>query len=224
MTVVLAVTEGPHSGDSIEILEPDAVLGRNAFPEDRHMSIRHARLSRDPGGGLVIRTLDLQNGTYVNGRRLKSEHRLRDGDTIVLGRTTLRLDIYRHDTKASPHVRQPGRGGDVGLGNIRAKGGAVVVGRNAGGIQTYRKTTYHGDTISGSHGFARFVIGLGLLCFLAGFGLFAYPIVMAISEGFSGKLAAGQAPTVEFVPFLPIGFGLAAVGAALMQIGVFLKR
>jgi hypothetical protein len=224
MTVVLSVTDGPHAGESIDVLERNVVLGRDAFPEDRHMSFRHAQLSRDTDGGLVIRDLDSRNGTYVNGQRLKSVRNLRDGDTIFLGKTTLQLDVYQYDTESFEHVRVPPSSGNVDFGNVRATDGAVVAGRVAGGIRSYRQTRYERDTISGSRGFARLVIGLGLLLFIVGFGLFAYPIVMAISEGFSGQLAPGQPPTVEFVPWLPVGFGLAAVGAALMQIGIFLKR
>jgi hypothetical protein len=216
MTIVLCVIDGPHAGECIDVEGRSLVLGRAAFGQDELVSLHHAEVSRDAGGRLLIRDLGSRNGTWVNDRRLQTVRRLRDGDTIRLGNTTLEIDI---------HEPVPvGRGDDVRYRDVRAKGGGVVAGPVRGDIKTFHRTHYGADTISGSRGFPRFVIGLGLLVFLIGFGAFAYPIVMAMAEGFSGKLQPGQAPTVEFVPWLPAGFGAAAVGAALMQIGMFLRR
>ncbi|MCW2779265.1 MAG: domain containing protein [Frankiales bacterium] len=72
------------------------VLGRGQEADvqvaDTGVSRRHAQIVLEPGGA---RLQDLQstNGTRVNGRRVSST-RLRDGDSVDVGATTL---VYRQD-------------------------------------------------------------------------------------------------------------------------------
>lgn len=48
------------------------------------ISKRHARLSRDAQGGVVIEDLGSTNGTYVNGQRITGARALRRGDAVML--------------------------------------------------------------------------------------------------------------------------------------------
>jgi hypothetical protein len=224
MTPVLAVIGGEYAGDSFVVPDHEFAIGRTDFPADYGISRRHAELSRSPKGEFVIQDLGSANGTYVNGHRLTGPRYLTDGDTIELGETTLQLRIGpggSGDTPTGARARFPQSPADVSFGKVKADRGAIVAGQVDGGIHTHNQI---GDTISGATGFARFLIGLGLIVGLVGFGLFAYPIVMTLTEGFSGELEPGESPSADFVPFLPLGFGLAALGAALIQFGVFLKR
>lgn len=90
--LVLTVIEGPDKGKRFELPanEPQ-LLGRSseALPlGDPSVSRRHAELTPDEGEWWV-RDLDSQNGTLVNGRKVKERVRLRTGDTITVGQTTM---------------------------------------------------------------------------------------------------------------------------------------
>ncbi|MCW5755786.1 MAG: FHA domain-containing protein [Phycisphaeraceae bacterium] len=90
--LVLTVIEGPDKGKRFELPanEPQ-LLGRSseALPlGDPSVSRRHAELTPDEGEWWV-RDLDSQNGTMVNGRAISGRVRLRTGDTISIGQTTM---------------------------------------------------------------------------------------------------------------------------------------
>ncbi len=67
---------GRHSDN--ELVLPDSTISR-----------QHAEIAdRSGNGSFVLRDLDSRNGTIVNGVRI-TEHRLRDGDRIVIGQTVM---------------------------------------------------------------------------------------------------------------------------------------
>lgn len=70
-------TLGRHPDNTVQVL-------------DRIVSKEHCRITRGPQGGYVLRDVGSLNGSYVNGTRV-DEHRLRTGDEITLGNTTLRF-------------------------------------------------------------------------------------------------------------------------------------
>ena len=59
---------------------------------DRSISRIHARLEPTPDG-LKLEDLGSANGTFVNDVRIGGETRLRHGDRVRVGRTTLRFDF-----------------------------------------------------------------------------------------------------------------------------------
>lgn len=239
MSAILSIVRGPAEGRRITVPFGELELGRDGpspgdLGADSSVSRRHALISVTPDGGVAIRDLGSANGTYVNGQLLSrfDLHQLRDGDTIVLGKTVLRLEAGgRHltDTASWDHDRSPRDRANVSFhGPAHADRGGIVAGTVEGGIHTKNEhKTYVGDSISGATGTARVLIGVGIVIAFVGFCLFAYPIVMMISQGFSGSSEPGQPPPrpdVDFIPYLPLGFALATVGAGLIQFGVFLKR
>lgn len=90
--LVLTVIEGPTKGKRFELpVNEPQLLGRSseALPlDDQAVSRRHAELTPDHGEWWV-RDLDSQNGTLVNGKVIRDRVRLRTGDTITVGHTTL---------------------------------------------------------------------------------------------------------------------------------------
>jgi pSer/pThr/pTyr-binding forkhead associated (FHA) protein len=93
MTAVLIVTQGPLTGQRLE-LEGELVIGREGAAvtiDDSELSRRHAAV-RPVEGGIEIEDLGSLNGTFVNGRRIDAPTRLAGGDSIKLGQSVLELE------------------------------------------------------------------------------------------------------------------------------------
>src|SRR3954451_15065230 len=93
---MLRVTAGPAAGGEIE-LGDELLIGREVTGEgldgDSELSRRHARISRESGGGLQIEDLGSSNGTFVNGRRVNNgPQHLSIGDEVSVGMTKLTLE------------------------------------------------------------------------------------------------------------------------------------
>jgi S1-C subfamily serine protease len=91
----LRVVAGKASGTEIK-LDGEFVIGRasegdGTLGDDPELSRSHARIIRRAGDQLSIEDLGSTNGTYVNGRRVEGPTKLRPGDTIKVGMTTLQL-------------------------------------------------------------------------------------------------------------------------------------
>lgn len=84
------LADGTRAEFALEL--PRVTLGRHPSNVlrlvDREVSKEHALIERD-GHDFVLRDLNSSNGTFVNGRRLVRELRLRDGDEIALGSSRL---------------------------------------------------------------------------------------------------------------------------------------
>lgn len=91
----LLVTEGAAEGSLLtigdEFLIGRAETGEGRLGDEPELSRRHARIARDDEGLLTIEDLGSANGTYVNDVRVSGRQVLRPGDSLRLGRTTLRV-------------------------------------------------------------------------------------------------------------------------------------
>jgi len=91
----LLVTEGAAEGSLLtigdELLIGRAERGEGRLGDEPELSRRHARIARDDEGLLTIEDLGSANGTYVNDARVSGRRALRVGDSLRLGRTTLRV-------------------------------------------------------------------------------------------------------------------------------------
>jgi hypothetical protein len=79
-----------HLGDETHIFHRDFTLGRqgNLVVNDEHASGHHALIL--PAHGLwYVEDLGSTNGTWLNGRRIMASQRLKKGDKIRIGRTTV---------------------------------------------------------------------------------------------------------------------------------------
>jgi pSer/pThr/pTyr-binding forkhead associated (FHA) protein len=59
------------------------------YASGKHASIRCEKVSGSPRGEFVLRDLDSENGTYVNGQRISGDTVLEDGNVIRVGETEL---------------------------------------------------------------------------------------------------------------------------------------
>jgi predicted TIM-barrel fold metal-dependent hydrolase len=90
----LRAVSGPAAGLTLQI-DDELLVGRTApglerLAEDPELSRRHASISRDEDGRLVIKDLGSRNGTTVNGLRVERQP-LTAGDRIRVGATTFEL-------------------------------------------------------------------------------------------------------------------------------------
>ena len=93
------------SGELIAVPIPlereEVILGRSLEADvrvnDTQVSRQHARIVALPSSSrvamdYVLNDLDSRNGTFLNGRRIRTE-RLQNGDKITIGETILRFDL-----------------------------------------------------------------------------------------------------------------------------------
>ena len=88
MPVALVVVRGRSEGTRIPIATSPFLIGRDSRchlrPRSSQVSKWHCVISVKADGAYV-RDLNSLNGTFVNGRRIKQEVRLRNGDLITIG-------------------------------------------------------------------------------------------------------------------------------------------
>jgi RND superfamily putative drug exporter len=103
----LRVTEGAALGRELE-LDGELVIGRSTGGDDAlddpEISRRHARITRDPDGRLLIEDLGSANGTWINGERIDGPRTLRPGDTVRMGQTTFVVSDPRGQEPAPTRI------------------------------------------------------------------------------------------------------------------------
>ncbi|NLF18124.1 MAG: FHA domain-containing protein [Lentisphaerae bacterium] len=90
----LVCSAGGNAGEVFGLPEGPARLGRSPEAKirlyDKACSRLHAEIVRK-GDYLAIEDLGSRHGTFVNGKRVTARQRLRIGDRIDIGRTTLKV-------------------------------------------------------------------------------------------------------------------------------------
>src|SRR5262245_43081037 len=89
-------------GESIELeLGGETTLGRApsslVYLDDPEVSRTHALVRADPEGGFLLLDLGSSNGTFLNDRRIVAATRLKSGDIVRVGSTSL---LFFEDTPA----------------------------------------------------------------------------------------------------------------------------
>jgi pSer/pThr/pTyr-binding forkhead associated (FHA) protein len=87
-TYQIVMSKGPNPGKIYNLSSSSITIGRD-FNSDIVLNIpevsrRHAQF-RTEGGVYYLEDLGSTNGTFVNGQRLETPHRMYDGETIMLG-------------------------------------------------------------------------------------------------------------------------------------------
>jgi predicted component of type VI protein secretion system len=95
---LIVLTPGKQQGKSIQLGHDLFVIGRDAAcqlrPQSSQVSARHCSLVvRDEQ--LFIRDLNSTNGTFVDGKRLHHEQRLKGGERVQVGTLVFGVSIVR---------------------------------------------------------------------------------------------------------------------------------
>jgi DNA-binding winged helix-turn-helix (wHTH) protein len=87
--------------------EGDHTIGRDPRCtirlDESSVSRRHARIRVAGTGTAVLTDLESTNGTFVGGRRVKTDRQLRDGDTVTIGSVPFR---FREGAEGLPVTRR----------------------------------------------------------------------------------------------------------------------
>ncbi|MHC4340037.1 MAG: sigma 54-interacting transcriptional regulator, partial [Planctomycetota bacterium] len=90
----LLLLGGPHTLSRLQIEKAELILGRAGSADlrisDRKASAAHCRIERTTSGYRIC-DLESQNGTWVNGKRVR-RRKLKPGDVICVGSTELRFE------------------------------------------------------------------------------------------------------------------------------------
>jgi hypothetical protein len=254
LTASLNVVEGPARGRHIAVPSGELIIGRESTTVDGRLggddalSRRHASIRTLDDGNLLVEDLGSRNGTYINDQMLEGRRVVQAGDVLQLGRSVLAVVVVADDTLAwgSHETASASRGAGVVVGgDLRADRGGVAAGRDIyGGVQTVRaeaggsaagRDLYHQERynydasgwglVTQTGGFSRALIVIGIIVAFAGFASFGYPIIRAVTEGFSHSNDPNYSgPTFHAVPWLPLGFGLMFLGIVLSTIGMLSIR
>jgi class 3 adenylate cyclase len=96
----LLVKQGPLAGQRVAV-ETQLVLGRlnaDVTIDDPLISRRHA-LIRPVDGTIEIEDLGSLNGTWVNGERISGSRRLGPGDVVMVGSTSMEIELPAFDNQ-----------------------------------------------------------------------------------------------------------------------------
>ncbi|HJN46837.1 MAG: sigma-54-dependent Fis family transcriptional regulator [Acidobacteria bacterium] len=97
MSPKIIATSGPLRGTQFELEDAEISVGRapasHVCVPDVSVSREHCLIKEDAEDGWTVVDRDSANGTFVNDRHVK-EHRLRDGDQIAVGQTTLVIFLH----------------------------------------------------------------------------------------------------------------------------------
>ena len=89
----LTCTTGPHTGEEFSLKAGITTIGRSSdnvivLSKDKEISRHHAILVHE-SGKFVVQDQNSLNGTFVNDQQITSPHYLKNGDSVLVGLSTL---------------------------------------------------------------------------------------------------------------------------------------
>ncbi len=107
ITVPVAVLVGPQNGDASGAGALPHRLGSSTYigrSEESHIRVQRPSVSRQHAlvaagpAGFTIQDLHSQNGTYINGERIREQAPLQDGDRVTLGDAEFVFQFLKSDS------------------------------------------------------------------------------------------------------------------------------
>lgn len=137
MALIISVINGPDLGKKIAVSSGQSYfIGRDPAScqlilSGAVISRKHASVSVDEQGNVIITDNTSQNGTYVNGSRITSPVTIKSGDIITIGENELALDINEEPYQQPPqpsHYSSPAD--SMTTASVLEKGTVVNIGRD----------------------------------------------------------------------------------------------
>jgi hypothetical protein len=215
-----------YRGRRFELHKQDTVVGRaescDVCLDDPYLSRAHAVLRRR-GDAVYVEDLGSSAGTSLNGAAVTSARELHSGDVVAMADVRMLFEATRAATA----------GGSVRYDIAGQQGGVISnVGRDQYNSYVQHVTQQRESflrEVAATKTKARWLVWIGLLCLVAGFALFAAPVVGFISQ-IAEDLETGNTappedpfgPDIAGVPSAFIGWALAGVGMLMLGVGVVL--
>jgi pSer/pThr/pTyr-binding forkhead associated (FHA) protein len=114
MNYLLQVVRGRSTSTTLKLARGVTSIGRGS---DCWIRIKSSQVSRkhcellETDGTLSVRDLGSANGTWVNGKRIETQHRLKPGDELTVGGVSFRIATQG---EIAPTAKQP-RAGDTAV-------------------------------------------------------------------------------------------------------------
>jgi hypothetical protein len=239
---LVVTSPGADQGRRIFLVKSETFVGRSESCDVRFTDPRVSRthaLLRQAQGGVYLEDIGSTVGTYVNEDRLSSSRRLRAGDVIDLGRVRLRFEGAggggsQTRVGAVPRVtpKNHERPATVRYDVDQQSAGTINnVGRDQ--YNSYlQQVTHQRDNffreIAATRTKARYLIVIGFLMAIAGFGLFASGVIGFITAIPDAGLDSPPEFVTPFgrdlfgVPLGIIGWAMAVCGSVLIIVGIVL--
>lgn len=223
LPTLVVLGSGVDAGRHLPLAEGRLLIGRAGDNDlqlaDIHVSRTHAAATVNPNG-VWLEDLDSSGGTYVNGDKITTRRQIRHGDLIKFGTVQLRMDTNDSNgaTAGIPVARptpEPAVRVDIG-----SQHGDQV--NNAGRdffLLEQRKSFL--QEIAATRTKARWLVWLGLLIMLGGFGWTMMAFLEMVPDFTDLSAAAFEASTRNFERFIR-GMIVAALGQFLLIMGVVL--
>jgi phosphoserine phosphatase RsbU/P len=113
----LEIVDGPEKGQVFPIQREETVIGRLTYCDvmlaQKNISRQHARIVRS-ANEYFLEDLDSTNGTFLNGRRVRTRTRVRDHDLIRIYDVTL---LFR-ESMETEEAASKGRGDAADAGEV----------------------------------------------------------------------------------------------------------
>jgi len=238
---LVALNRGSEQTRRIPLTKEHLVVGRAPTSDvrfdDANVSRTHAALWQ--GGGVVyVQDLGSSGGTFVNGVPVTAPRQLRSGDVVAFSSVQLRYQDVGDETGHAPiphgpSPRSASSGPSVGYHIGQQQAGAINnVGRdqyNSHVQQIHQQRESFLREIAATKTRARWLIWMGFLLLVVGFGVFAAGIVGFLGQASdavnSGDLESPGSPFGQDIAGIPsglLGWGLAAGGTLMLVVGIVL--
>jgi serine phosphatase RsbU (regulator of sigma subunit)/pSer/pThr/pTyr-binding forkhead associated (FHA) protein len=127
---LIEFVDGPNKGKSIPFDRDELIVGRLTYCDivvnQKNVSRQHARLLRS-GGEYFVEDLNSTNGTFLNGKRVRSRTRLKDQDLIRVYNVTVIFQEVAPQASASPSAAQGGSKAEAEKAAPRGAGGKMTL-------------------------------------------------------------------------------------------------
>lgn len=232
----LVVISGPCRGRRIQLPGEYMIVGRDSTCDvqfdDPQVSRTHAALRRHDNA-VYVQDLGSSGGTLVNGATIDGLRELRSGDIVAFA--SVKAQFESADAATDETAAMPAETAEIASSryHIGQQNGEIIsnVGHdqhNSYAQQIIQQRESFLREVAATKTKARWLVWIGFIAFVAGFGLFAAGVLRFLGQA-SNAAQVGDIPTTT--PFGPsiggissglLGWALAAVGTLLLVVGIVL--